>query len=270
MAFVNPQLLDLAFSKVSETRDSAREKIIDLGSIGALEECVAKSRREKDAENLEFWLIEKVTCRGDAKTIGQAIIELAIEVHKPQGRFNEGLVYLRYIQKSLFDELYLKVTQLIADFELALSRENKLIQNGQWENYDLTKRIEVGQTQQHYFDRFIAYFIETNDDERAELVAELQVDYLPRIIGYFQGLNSSISKFGVESETAIAAFVEFMKIAYPKFSPGLVKIRTGSFGQDPDAETAIRSREPGQEVEENTENQGPKPSKKGYGITKSK
>jgi len=151
-----------------------------------------------------------------------------------------------------------------------LSRKNNLIQNGQWESYDLTKRIEVGQTQQHYFDRFIAYFVETNNEERAELVAEMQIDYLPRIIGFFLGIKGSVSEFGVESETVVAAFMEFLKIAYPKFSPGLVKIRSGSFGESPDNETVIRSREPGQAANESVDSATPKTSKKGYGITKSK
>ena len=270
MPVLNLELLNLAFSEDPEIRDAAREKVIDLDSLKALHECVDHARKHNDFDNLEFWLIELVTCRGDAKTIGEAILALTIEIHRPQGRFNEGLVYLRYIQKSLFDDLHAQVTQIISEFDQALSQENRLIQSGQWESYDLTKRIEVGQTQQHYFDRFIAYFVETNDEERAEIVAEMQIDFLPRIIGFFLGIKESVSKFGVESETVVAAFMEFLKIAYPKFSPGLVKIRSGSFGEAPDSETAIRSREPGQAVNENVESETSKPSKKGYGLTKSK
>jgi hypothetical protein len=267
MSQVDPQLLEAAFSSDEGVRDAAREKIIEIATIDAFYECVDAARVRGDAKNLEFWFLELITCRGDAETIGKAIYELAIEVHEPQGRFHEGLVYLRYIQKSVYEDLYENITAAIARFEELIVKADKFSQSGGWETYDITKPIETGKSQQHYFDRFLCYFMATKEQSMDPIINDMRTDYLPRIVGFFIGIKSSIVSYGVEGDTVVGAFSEFIKIAYPDFVPGAVKMSSGAFGQSPGVKNKISPNDP-REAKPAPAAQPAKPASRGYGISK--
>jgi hypothetical protein len=269
MISIDLVLLEASFGVNEEARDVAREAIIEESSIPILYQCVEEARRRNDAEALEFWLVELITCRGDAATIGKAILELSLEILEPQSRFHEGLIYLRYIQRSVYEDLHKEISNTLSRFENVAKLQTHVRATEGWKSYDITKGIERGKDQQHYYDRFVSYFMATKEEKMDPLIADLKVDFLPRIIGYFQGITGAISDYGVESETVIFAFDEFLKIAYPDFIPGAVKMSTGAFGVTPNAEVMIQPKAAGEETPKMAVTQQAKPAKKGYGLSKS-
>jgi hypothetical protein len=268
MTSLPKELFENAFSTDPDVQDEAREKIIDIATVSTFYECVDEARRRGDEESLEFWLIELVTSRGDAATIGKAIHELSVEVLGPQKRYREAMTYLTYIRKSVFNQLHSDITETIDRFEREIKANNSFVENDAWKSYDIATRIEKGKTQQHYFDRFVSYFTATKSEKMDPLIEDLKIDYLPRIIGYFQGVTGTLEEYGVESETVIGAFNYFLKITYPNFVPGAVKLTSGAFGANPDQEISIKPREDGEPVQEAAPQPATKPASKGYAISK--
>jgi hypothetical protein len=221
---LEPSLISRAFSVDPDTVEAARDEIIETNDVEAFYECITKAREANDIVNLEFWLVEVATSRKSVETIAGSLIELTKEVLIPQSRNNEAMVYLKYIQSSVFSDLHKEVSQLIVQLESQISNDQTVAYSDNWRNYDLSKRLEIGHDQQHYYDRFIAYFHETNDEKMSERIEEFKVDYLPRIMGYFIGLSESLEKFGVKRDTAVKAYMDFLKLDYPDFRPGLLKV----------------------------------------------
>jgi len=146
---------------------------------------------------------------------------------------------------------------LIERLDARLAEEATVQSTEGWRDYDLTARLETGHDQQHYYDRFLAYFHATNNDERRELMEQFRSNFLPNIIGFFQGMMGSIGQYGVESETVVKAFDDFWKAAYPDVKPGIPRRRVGSGYQAP-SETAV-AEQPAT----------PPRGLGGYGVTKS-
>lgn len=254
---VSPSQLDRAFSETESTRDSGRQEIIDSGSVDDFWECVDYARKHGRTDDLEFWLIEIATSGLDAEVLASGLIALAKEILEPQGRVYEALIYLRYIAPALFGDQHAQVLEFIERFDTQLSEETRVESTEGWRDYDLTGRLETGHDQQHYYDRFLAYFHATNNDERKQLMETFRSNFLPNIIGFFQGLMGSIGKYGVKSETVVKAFDDFWKAAYPDIKPGIPRRSTGGGYQAPS--TTMPTPQTSQ----------PKTGLGGYGVTKS-
>ena len=253
---IDKSLMLRAFNVDSELAEPARDEIIEMNDLEAFYECVDHARKNADLVNLEFWLVEISTSRKSVEVIANSLVELTLEVLSPQNRLNEALVYLRYVQGSVFGDLHKQISELILQFDSAVLNDRSLVYSENWRNYDLTKRLETGHDQQHYYDRFIAYFHEINDEKMSQRVDEFKVDFLPRIMGYFIGLSESLEKMGVRRDTAVKAFIDFLKLAYPSFRPGLLKV--GSAHEDsPTPVTPVPKAE------------SVSTKQKGYGISKS-
>lgn len=221
---VDQALLFRAFSSEADTADAAKDELIELNDIEVFYECINYARELRDEENLEFWLVEVATSRKSVEIIAKSLIELTLEIFIPQSRFNEALVYLRYLQSSVYGDLHKEIVALIGRLEAGLEVSHSAKSTENWQTYDLTKPLQAGLDQQHYYDRFLAYFHATNDSTVSERVEEFQSDFLPKIIGFFIGLSVSLESYGVNRDTAVKAYVDFLKVAYPQFRPGLLKV----------------------------------------------
>lgn len=254
---VSESQLSDAFSESDDLKERGRQFIIDSGSVEDFWLCVEHARKLTKPEDLEFWLVEIVTSGADPEVLGNGLLTLAKEVLVPQGRVYEAVFFLRYIAPALFGDQHREATSLMAQCEVSLA-ENRVVESNEgWRDYDLTGKIEAGKSQQHYYDRFLAYFHATNDGERAELMAKFQVNFLPMIYGFFLGMFSSIVKYGVQTDTVIKAFDDFWKSAYPNVKPGIPRGRSkAEYQSNSGLETIESKREQ-------------KPPKLGYGTSKS-
>jgi hypothetical protein len=252
---VDQALLSRAFSVDADTADAAKDELIDLNDIEVFYECINHARELRDDENLEFWLIEVATSRKSVEIIARSLIELTSEIFVPQSRFNEALIYLRYLQSSVYGDLHKEIIGLIGNLEAGLEVSHSAKSTESWQTYDLSKPLQPGLDQQHYYDRFLAYFHATNDSKVSERVEEFQSDFLPKVIGFFIGLSDSLKSYGVNRDTAVKAYIDFLKMAYPQFRPGLLKVG-GSSVTLPTPPVAMK------QEESNTSKQ------KGYGISK--
>ncbi len=250
--------VDKAFASDPQTRDAGRDEIIASYYVEGFQFCSDHAKRIGDVDSHEFWLVEIATARADADTTAEALAELAEEILFPQGRFFESLFYLEYIEKALFGELEDRIRQLRIQASESAASSTDLVPGDDWKTYDLSKPLERGKSQQHYYDRLRAYFFAVKEEKLDTLFADLQVDYLPRIFGYFIGLTSGLKELGVESETSIRSFRDFQSDFYPNFRPGL-----------PRAKKSAPAVATGETVESKPAKSEPR-SLGGYGMTKKK
>jgi len=235
-------LLIRAFSSDSETSESATQDLIALNDIEVFYDCINHAREIQDYENLEFWLVEVATSRKSVEIIAKSIINLTLEILIPQRRFNEALVYLKYLQNSVFGDLHKEIIGMIVKLEAELEVSQATKSTDNWQTYDLSKPLQRGLDQQQYYDRFLAYFHATNDATMSERVKEFQTDFLPNVMGFFIGLSTSLESLGVDRDTAVKAFVDFLKLAYPEFRPGLLKVGASSGESSTPAEVKKQER----------------------------
>ena len=252
---VDLSLLSKAFSTEPETANVAKDEIIELNDIEAFYECITHARELRDDENLEFWLIEVATSRTSAEIVAKSLVELTLDVFIPQKRFNEALVYLKYLQGSVFGQLHKEIIEIIGKLEIEVDAAHAVKYTENWKTYDLSVPLQSGLDQQEYYDRFLAYFHATNDSRMSERVDDFKADFLPKMFGYFIGLSESLNSFGVQRDTAVKAYVDFLSLAYPKFRPGLLK--TGS--------STLESSTP---VVQTMREERIATTQKGYGISK--
>jgi hypothetical protein len=221
MCAPSPAALAKAFDLDEATRKAGRDEIIHSASVETLRFCSDHARRRGDADSHEFWLVEVATSRSDSDTIALAIAELAEEIWFPQGRYFESMFYLEYVEKAVFGEIENRISSIRSRVESEAEVRSEVTPSDDWKDYDISKPLERGHSQQHYYDRMRAYYAASKTDKMDPLFESLKVDYLPRIFGFFIGLSTSLEKHGVESETAIRAFRDFQSDYYPDFRPGL-------------------------------------------------
>jgi hypothetical protein len=220
-----------AFDSDNAKREAGRAEIIASATVDNLQFCSNHAKVIGDIDSHEFWLVEVATSRSDADTIALALAELTEEILLPQGRYFEAMFYLEYIQKAVFGEIEDLISSLSARIGSEAKLNSKVAPTAAWKTYDISKPLEQGHSQQHYYDRMRAYFAATKADKMDSLIEQLKVDYLPRLFGYFIGLSSALEKLGVESETAIRAFRDFQHDFYPDFRPGLPRAKKPNAGK---------------------------------------
>lgn len=230
-----PAALAKAFDSDEATRDEGRDEIIASASVETLQFCSDHAKQIGDVESHEFWLVEVATSRSDAETIALGIAELTEEILLPQGRYFESMFYLEYIQKAVFGDIEDRIGSLRGLVDSEAQSKSEVAPSDDWKDYDLSKPLETGHSQQHYYDRMRAYYTATKADNMDSLFKDLQIDYLPRIFGYFIGLSSALEELGVQSETAIRAFRDFQNDFYPDFRPGLPRAKKPNANPAPQA-----------------------------------
>ena len=217
----SPAALAKAFDLDEATRKLGRDEIIATASVETLRFCSDHARQVGDTESHEFWLAEVSTSRSDPDTIALALADLTEEILLPQGRYFESMFYLEYIEKAVFGEIENRISSIRSRVEAEAQAKSQVTSTDDWKDYDISKPLERGHPQQHYYDRMRAYYAAAKTDQMDPLFETMKVDYLPRIFGFFIGLSSSLAKHGVDSETAIRAFRDFQHDYYPDFRPGL-------------------------------------------------
>jgi hypothetical protein len=230
-----PAALSKAFDSDEATREAGRDEIIANAAVETLQFCSDHAKKIGDVDSHEFWLVEVATSRSDADTIALALAELTEEILLPQGRYFESMFYLEYIQKAVFGDIEDRISSLRVRVDSDAQTKSEVAPTDDWQDYDISKPLEQGHSQQHYYDRMRAYFAATKADKMDSLFEDLQVDYLPRIFGYFIGLSSALQELGVKSETAIRAFRDFQHDFYPDFRPGLPRAKKPSASPAPQA-----------------------------------
>lgn len=254
----DPAALAKAFDSDEAIRDEGRDEIIASASVETLQFCSDHAKQIGDVESHEFWLVEVATSRSDAETIALGIAELTEEILLPQGRYFESMFYLEYIQKAVFGDIENRIGSLRALVDSEAKSKSEVAPTDDWKDYDLSKPLESGHSQQHYYDRMRAYYTATKADRMDPLFEDLKIDYLPRIFGYFIGLSSALKELGVKSETAIRAFRDFQSDFYPDFRPGLPRAKK------PIANPAPQAAPEPKVAEKKSRNIG------GYGMSKGK
>lgn len=212
MSSLSVQMLFDAFSPDPELKQAARNQIIEMNSIVAMQQCIAQARIVKDQDSLEFWLIEVVTSSAEVNIIGNAVSDLAEEVLEPELRFAEGLVYLDHVAKLTSGDVTTRILNIKSRFQDKLRSATRVVSSEDWRTTDISKPLETGKTQQDYYNRMRAYFYAVKDKDFASLLDTLVNNprtYLPMIFGLLQSLTSGMKKHGVESETVIKAFYDF-------------------------------------------------------------
>lgn len=233
MTNLDQQALAKAFDSQPEIRAEGRDQIVSGGRIEDFYECADFAQVIHDSESLEFWLVEVATSREHAEILAKAIFRLAEEVLAPQRRFHEGAVYLEYIARAVSGESETKALDLLSQFESQARIDSEISQSETWKTLDISQALELGQTQQHYYDRFLAYFSAVHAERMVPLFDELKFDYLPNIFGYFIGLTTSIKEKGVKSETAIKAFRDYQALFFNEFRPGIPRQKNSSSSYGP-------------------------------------
>ena len=223
MANLDQGALAKVFHSDPEVRAEGRALVVSGASIEDFYQCADFAKGINDEDSLEFWLVEVVTSRAQSATIAAAIFRLAEEVLQPQGRFFEGSVYLKYIARAVTGDTEAKALVLLERFENQARIGTEIVQSQAWRDFDISQSMALGQSQQYYYDRFMAYFSAVHDQTMVPLFEELQFDYLPNIFGYFIGLTSSLKEKGVKSETAIQAFSDYQNMFFSDFKPGIPK-----------------------------------------------
>jgi len=217
-----------AFENDINLRAEGRELVVETGDVNDFLECADYAKTINDLDSLEFWLVEVATSRAELQTISSALFRLAQEVLGPQRRFHEGSVYLDYISRSLSGESETIALNLLTSFQNSALDGAEIVESDSWKTLDISNPLETGQTQQHYYDRFMAYFHAVHDERMISLFEELKLDFLPKIFGYFIGLTSSLKGKGVESETAIKAFTDYQRLNFKDFRPGIPKLKNSA------------------------------------------
>jgi hypothetical protein len=253
---MKPTQIDLAFDQDEQSRDTARTAIISTNSLVEFRSCVDRARSIQDLENLEFWLVEIVTSTFGLEEISLSIVELAEEVHIPDERFAESLLYLKYVEKSVFGDLQKRVIGLIETCEEGLRSNSRVVVGESWKSVDLSQPLVQGLSDQEHYDRFIAYFHHINEDTMAPIFDQMKVSFLPNALGFFNGLAGNMVKFGVKRDVIIQAFVEFRDLCYPSFRPGVPRSGSPAKTSEPTKSTS-------------TEVPTPPQGRSSYGISKS-
>jgi len=210
-------LLKNAFSNDSEIRSTARNEIVEIGSIDNFYTCVNQARMIDDVESLEFWLKEIATSDADPKTIATAVIDLAQEVLEPNSRFVEGLYHLNYILKLADNELINQVEKLIDRFSDLDKANDRIARNETWRNVDLSKPMEKGKSQQEYYERLRAYFTAIDSSKLTAVFEDLKVEFLPVFMGFFNGVMIGLGEIEIDTETVFRAFRDFQEENHPDF-----------------------------------------------------
>lgn len=223
MALIPERTLLRAFRSDEEEAEGAREEIVALKSIPAIEHCVHLAQTNKDVINLEFWLMELAKTWIDLNVSADALTRLFDEVWEPQGRFHEALLYLTRIEGMLSGSNREEVATRVSLSHRAVSGKSAFVMGDGWKSWS----AEVGfDSPQKSFDSLVTLWMSLSDEKVTLRANSMKANFVLDCSAYLGGFLGSAK--AVDSEVAHAAYGYFLSIRWgslklnPPISDGLV------------------------------------------------
>lgn len=209
MTLIPERTILRAFGSDEEEAEGAREEIVALKSIPAIEHCVNLARTNQDVTNLEYWLMELAKTWIDLHASADAFSRLFDEVWEPQGRFHEALLYLTRIEGMLSGSHREEVATRVSLSRRAVSEKTAFVMGDGWKSWNAGVGFD---SPQKSFDSLVALWMSLSDEKVARTAASMEANFVTGCSMYLHGFLGTAK--GVDPEVAHAAYGYFLSIRW--------------------------------------------------------